>query len=71
MLFDGFRLPFQIDTLKQYLETRHGSVLRHESKVDKMGFEIGVHQFEMRKDDLNENPIESYIYISSRIFDKI
>ena len=61
-------IPFPIDTLKQYLETRHGSVLRHVSKVDKMGLEMGIHHFEMRKDDLNENPIESYIYISGQEF---
>ena len=48
---------FPIDTLKQYLETRHGSVLRLVSKVDKMGFEMEFHHFKMRKDDLSENPI--------------
>ena len=48
-------IPFPIDTLKQYLETRHGNVLRHVSKVDKMGFEMGVHHFQIRKDYLNEN----------------
>ena len=60
--------PFPIDTLKQYLETRHGSVLQHVSKVDKMGLEMGVHHFEMRKDDLNENFLGSYIYISGQKF---
>ena len=48
-------IPFPIDTLKQYLETRHGSLLRHVSKVYKMGFEMGVYHFEMRKDDLNQH----------------
>ena len=61
-------IPFPIDTLKQYLETRHGSVFGHVSEVDKMVFEMGVHHFEMRKDDLNENPIGRYIYISGQEF---
>ena len=47
-------IPFPIDTLKQYLETKHGSVLRHGNKVDKMGFEMEAHHFGMRKDNLNE-----------------
>ena len=52
---------FPIDTLQQYLETRYGCVLRHVGKVGKMGFK-------MRKDDLNENPIGSYVYISGPEF---
>ena len=61
-------IPFKIDTLKQYLETRHGSALRLVSKVDKMVFEIRVLNFEMRKDDLNENSIGSYLYVSGQEF---
>ena len=54
--------------LKQYVETGHGSVLRHVSKFDEKGFQIRVHHFEMRKDDLNENPFRSYIYIKGQEF---
>jgi len=50
--------------LKTYLETRHGSVLKHTTKVDKMGFEMGVHLFQMRKDELNDNPNDSFISVS-------
>ena len=53
---------------KQYLKTRHGSVLRHVSKVNKMGFEMGVHHFEIRKFDLTKNPIGSYISIDDQEF---
>ena len=43
-------------------------MLRHLSKVDKMGLEMGVHHFEMRRDDLNKNSIGSYIYICGQKF---
>ena len=57
-------ISFAIDTPKQYLETRSGSVLRNVTKVDKMG----AHHFGMRKDDLKENRIGSYIYINGQQF---
>ena len=61
-------VPFSIDRLKNYLETKHGSVSKHFAKLDKMGFATGVHYFEMRQDELNDNPIGCYIYIGGEEF---
>ena len=61
-------VPFPIDRLKNYLETKHGSVSKYFAKLDKMGFATGVHYFEMRQDELNDNPIGSYIYIGGEEF---
>ena len=54
-------VPFPIVRLKNYLETKHGSVSKHYAKRDKMSFSTGVHHFEMRQDELNDNPIGSHI----------
>jgi len=55
--------------LKTYLETRHGSVLKHTTKVDKMGFEMRVHLFQMRKDELNDNRLVAlYLYLGIMSF---
>ena len=61
-------VPFPIDRLKNYLETKHGSVSKYFAKLDKMGFATGVHYFEMRQDEINDNPIGSYIYIGGEEF---
>ena len=33
------------------------------TKVDQKGFQMGIHMFEMRKDQITENPIGSYTYV--------
>ena len=56
-------VPFPIDALSSYLEKHHGAISRHVTKVDQKGFQMGIHMFEMRKDQITENPMGSYIYI--------
>ena len=56
-------VPFPVDALSSYLEKHHGAISRHVNKVDQKGFQMGIHMFEMRKDQITENPIGSYIYV--------
>ena len=52
-----------IEALSSYLEKHHGTILRQVNKVNQKGSQMGIHLFEMRKDQVTENPIGSYIYM--------
>ena len=43
-------VPFPIDALSAYLEQYRGNIVRHVNNIDQKGFQMGVHLFEMRKD---------------------
>ena len=56
-------VPFPIDALSAYLEQYHGNIVRHVNKIDQKGFQMGLHLFKMRKDQLTSNPTGSYIHV--------
>ena len=54
--------------LTEYLESNCEKVSKHISKHDQKGFEMGIHIFEMKKDDLDTRPIPSYISVADHEF---